>query len=174
MISQSTFPGSGVYGGHSTGRFGLWFSCDQYYHFTWLAGDNHAKWEDMAQSVVDILNFQMFGIPLVGADICGFDGENYLILHTLYGWAILIFTCSLHDYYIFHELFPLVVHLISLWLIIYSIIITGDTDSALCGRWIQLGAFYPFARNHNRKNSVNQVCKLSKFIYCWFYCLLNL
>ena len=41
------------------------------YSFHWL-GDNHSSYKDLKYSISGIFNFNIFGIPFSGADICGF------------------------------------------------------------------------------------------------------
>lgn len=53
LISRSTFPSTGKWSGH------------------WL-GDNFSKWAYMHYNIQGVLQFQLFQIPMVGADTCGF------------------------------------------------------------------------------------------------------
>ena len=98
LISRSTYPGAGQYTGHWLG--------DNYALWTILPGDEAYKaGAGMAQSIDGVLQFQIFGIHLIGADICGFN---------------------------------------------------RNTDEELCNRWMMLGAFLPFMRNHNTIGAIAQ------------------
>jgi alpha-glucosidase (family GH31 glycosyl hydrolase) len=56
VLSRSNFPGLGEYGYH------------------WL-GDNWSTYEYLTMSVSGLYEYQLFGLPFMGSDICGFDGD---------------------------------------------------------------------------------------------------
>ena len=40
-------------------------------------GDNKANWDFMKYSIAGMLTFNMYGIPMVGSDICGFEDNTW-------------------------------------------------------------------------------------------------
>ncbi len=70
-------------------------------------------------SIIGLFEFNMFGIPMVGADICG----KSKFIFTFF-CIDLSETLNLKGFF-------------------------GEPSLELCIRWHQLGAFYPFSRNHN-------------------------
>lgn len=56
-LSRGSFYGSGRYSQHWT-------------------GDNLATWDFYKYGVSELLPFSLFGIPLVGNDLCGFSGDT--------------------------------------------------------------------------------------------------
>lgn len=83
VLSRSTFSGSGQFASHYT-------------------GDIKRTWDDMRYSIAALMNFNMFGIPHTGADVCGS----------------------------------------------YESDLEEAEQQEVCGRWMQLATFYPFARQH--------------------------
>ena len=63
-MTKNTFAGSGQYSQH-------------------LLGETHRNWENMTNTIAGVMNFNMFGIPLVGPDTCGFFGQNVTVTQKL-------------------------------------------------------------------------------------------
>lgn len=56
VMSTSTFFGMGKYGGH-------------------IVEDSASDFTSLAMSLASIFNFQLFGMPFAGVDICGKEGN---------------------------------------------------------------------------------------------------
>ena len=62
VMSSSTFIGSGYYGGH-------------------IGGSMNATWDMLRQTIVQTLEFNMYGIPLTGFPVCGFKGKRRYVTY---------------------------------------------------------------------------------------------
>ncbi|KAI4891742.1 hypothetical protein NFI96_028027 [Prochilodus magdalenae] len=144
MLTRSSFPGVGKYSGH------------------WL-GDNGANWNDIKWAIPGMLEFNLFGVPYpmqlehphtVPADgAVGVEVEGHQAF-----W-----TCDDKPFILALTTVP--PHTDSLGVStktkagLIGADICGffdDSSEELCRRWMQVGAFYPFSRNHNAQGYLPQ------------------
>jgi alpha-glucosidase len=80
LISRSTFPSSGHWTGHwvrgSLARMCL--TCAAADAPPRQLGDNFSKWSYLRYNIQGVLQFQIFQMPMVGADTCGFSAPLLL------------------------------------------------------------------------------------------------
>jgi alpha-glucosidase len=74
IITRSSFAGSGTWAGHWVRGIILDSRADPSLIrcATVKLGDNWSKWSYLYHSIQGVLQFQLFQIPMVGADACGF------------------------------------------------------------------------------------------------------
>jgi alpha-glucosidase len=72
LISRSTFPSAGKWTGHWVSESRVCVISARADEFVQL-GDNFSKWKYMYFSIQGVLQFNLFQIPFVGADVCGFS-----------------------------------------------------------------------------------------------------
>ena len=86
LISRSTFASAGKWTGH-------WvcpdFSAEIKFDLdVTQLGDNYSLWSYMKHNIQGVLQFQIFQIPFVGADTCGFSTFKFPYLFVLYNGSV--------------------------------------------------------------------------------------
>ncbi|KAF8062771.1 Alpha-glucosidase [Scenedesmus sp. PABB004] len=108
QILRSTFPGAGKWTGHWT-------------------GDDRATWQGLFESIASTLNPSLWGIPMVGPDVCGFI-DTALASPAQMGFVGMTGRVEGVES--------------------ASGALSDSEYEELCNRWTSAGAFYPFLRNH--------------------------
>lgn len=158
IVTRSTYPSSGTRAGH------------------WL-GDNMSSWSHLRISIIGILEFNLFGIPYVRHYICILytsqlsDSALSLAVRQCCTLSLLYELCG--QYTRWHVVILLIRSFkfcIQIGADICGFFENSNAD--LCQRWMQLGAFYTYSRNHNGLDGIVSTCTVVQF--CVLYCIVLL